>query len=357
MGLEEGEGRGARRIAHRRRGQHQLADLQARRRPGAWASEHPSLAQARAQRAPDLEVALVLDALGQHQRSGGLRVGVDGVHHLRHARAGAALDQAEVELDHVGAQQGHEGQRERLGAHVVDRDAPADLAHPVHRAQQLGRAVGQGPLGDLHHHPQLAGSVGGDGQQVLQGGAVQHLGLDVDEQGQRGQQARGDGPSKGRRPAGRVQLAQQAGGPRGGEEVVRALQRAAARPARQGLVGHHRAAVQVHDRLEEAAHTLRHHLADLTCQLWLLDHLRPPLSSSPRRPAGAPAPSAPPPVTLTGPRIMMGDNRANGVNPAGRDVALGRALWNQGDHVRPRSADGHGCEPTSRPSPCGPRRA
>jgi hypothetical protein len=235
------------------RGQHQRAGHRTLDRAGAGAAEQPALAERRAQRAGHGEVGLVLDALGEHHRAGALGVRVDRVHDLGDRGAGAFLYQPQVQLDHVGAQQRHERQGHRLGADVVHRDAPADRADPLDRAQQLGRAGGQCPLGDLQDHPQPARGGLRDGEQVLQGRAVEHLRLDVDEQGQRCLQAGGQRAGERRVAAGGVQLGEPAGLAGSGEELIRALERAL-RPAGQGLVGDHAAGVELDDGLEDAAH-------------------------------------------------------------------------------------------------------
>ena len=98
-----------------------------------------------------------------------------------------------------------------VGADVVERDAPAELADPLDGAQQLRGPGGERALGDLQDDAQLAGRGVGDGEQVVQRRGVEHLGLDVDEQRQRRQQALRDGAAEGggaadarrARPAGR----------------------------------------------------------------------------------------------------------------------------------------------------------
>jgi hypothetical protein len=199
-------------------------------------------------------VLLRLDALGEDEGAGPLGVGVDGVHDLGDGRARTLLHQAQVELDDVGSEQREEGERHRVGAHVVDGDPPAQRPDPLDGAQQLGRACGEGPLGDLDDDAQVLGCAVGDGQQLVQRSAVEDLGLDVDEDGQRGQQILLDRPLEGGGAADLVELGQPAGRARGGEQQVRALQ-PALRATRQGLVGDDAARVELDDRLVHAAHT------------------------------------------------------------------------------------------------------
>ena len=169
------------------------------------------------------------------------------------AGPGALLHQPQVQLDDVGRQQREEGQRHRVGADVVDGDAPAEGAHALDGAQQLRRPGGEGPLGDLQDQPQLPGRVGGDGEQVVQRRAVQHLGLHVHEHRQRGQQALRDGAAEGGGTADLVQLGQPTGLAGGGEQQVGPLQRALG-AAGERLVGDHPSGVELDDRLEHAVH-------------------------------------------------------------------------------------------------------
>jgi hypothetical protein len=232
--------------------QHQLGDRVARGRPGRRAPEHPALAEAGAEGPGHDEVLLRLDALREHEGAGALGVVVDGVHDLRDGLPRTLLHQAQVQLHDVRAQQRHERERQRLGAHVVERHGPAEGAHPLDRAQQVGRTGGEGALGDLEHHPQLAGGRLGDGEQVLERRRVEHLRLDVDEQRERGQQPLLDRTGEGRPAAQVVELGEAAAAAGGGEQRVRALQRTH-RPARERLVRDDGTAVEVDDRLEDGA--------------------------------------------------------------------------------------------------------
>ena len=219
---------------------------------GAGAAEQPALAEGRAQGAGGGEVLLRLDAFGEHERAGPLGVGVDGVHDLRDRRAGTLLHEPQVELDDVGGEQREEGQRHRVGADVVDGNSPADAPNALDGAQQLGRAGGQGALGDLHDDAQVAGRALGDGEQVVQRCAVEHLRLDVDEDGQRGEQALLDRAAEGRGAAELVELGQPARRAGRREQEVGALERALG-AAGQRLVGDDPTGVELDDGLEDAA--------------------------------------------------------------------------------------------------------
>ncbi len=205
---------------------------------------------------------LVLDALREQHGSGPLGVRVHGVHDFRHRGTGSLLDQAQVQLDDVRAQQRHEGQRQVVGADIVEGDPPAGCAQPLHGREEFRRSGSDRPLGDLEDDVQLAGRGVGDRQQLVERGGVQHLRFHVDEQRQRGDDTGGDGLPQRRTTAQLVQLGEPAGGASGGEELVRALQRPL-RPPGQRLVGNHGPGVQVHDGLEHAVHLLvLEHLLD-----------------------------------------------------------------------------------------------
>ena len=218
---------------------------------GARPPEEPALPEPCAERTRALEVGGRLDALAHQQRARLLGVRVDGVHDRGDLRTGALLDQAQVELHDLGPKQGHEGERARIGTHVVDREGPAVLADAVGRAQQLCRTGGDAALGDLEHHRQMARRGDRDVEQVVQRRAVEHLGLDVDEDGQGSQPPRGDGRAQRLLAARRVELGQHALLPRRREQRGGILERAADRPAGERLVADHRGAIEVDDRLED----------------------------------------------------------------------------------------------------------
>jgi hypothetical protein len=125
----------------------------------------------------------------------------------------------------VRAQQGQEGQRQRLRADVVHRDRPAQRADPADGAQEIGGAGRERALGDLQDDPQLTRSRSGDGHQVVERSGVEDLRLHVDEQRQRREQPLLDRPPERRPTAGLVQLGEATGPPGGGEQCVRAVQR------------------------------------------------------------------------------------------------------------------------------------
>jgi hypothetical protein len=141
--------------------------------------------------------------------------------------------------------------RQRLCAHVVQRDGPAELADPRHRAEQLRRSGGERAFGDLQDHPQVVGKLVGPVEQRGQRRVVQRVGLDVDEDGQRRQETLLDGAAQRCRAARLVQLGQAPRRTRGGEQCVGGEQRTLG-PPRERLVGDDPAGVQLDDRLEEA---------------------------------------------------------------------------------------------------------
>ena len=97
---------------------------------------------------------LGLDAFGEHDSAGAFGFGVHGVDDRRDVRAGVVLDQRQVQLDHVGLDQRQQCQRRRVGADVVQGDAPTQLADPGDGLQQLRGLAGQGPLGQFQHDGQ-----------------------------------------------------------------------------------------------------------------------------------------------------------------------------------------------------------
>jgi hypothetical protein len=214
-------------------------------------AEQPALAQGGSQRLRHQQVLRGLDPLGEDARPLALGIGVDRVHDLRDGRTRPVLDQAQVELDDVGPEQGHEGQRQGVRADVVQGHPPAQVAHPRHRAQQVGGALRQGALGDLQDDLQVAGRDLGKCQQVDQGRAVEHLGLHVHEQRQRRDQPVLARAGEGGFAAGPVELGQAALRAGSGEQGVRALPHALG-PTSQGLVGHDAARGELHDRLVDA---------------------------------------------------------------------------------------------------------
>jgi hypothetical protein len=84
-------------------------------------------------------------------------------------------------------------------------------------------------------------------------GAVEHLRLDVDEDGERGEQPLLDRTAEGRGAAELVELGQPARRAGRREQQVGALERAFG-AAGEGLVGDHPSGVELHDGLEDAAH-------------------------------------------------------------------------------------------------------
>ena len=174
------------------------------------------------------------------------------------AGPGPLLHQAQVELDDVGAQQRHEGQRHRRRRRRRRARCPsrASRTRSTVRSSSAGRAASARSVISRTTRSS-PGAPSAMRQQVVERGGVEHLGLDVDEHGQRRQQALLDRAAEGRgaaeprraRPAGPA--ARAAANSRSGRSQ-RAL-----RAAGQRLVGDHAPGVELDDRLEHAAHAAR----------------------------------------------------------------------------------------------------
>lgn len=156
------------------------------------------------------------------------------------------MDERQIQLDHVGAQQRHERQRAGVGADVVERDAPAARARRLDGRQQLRQAVGQRPLGQLDHAAEVA-------SQLRQAPEAAGVGLGVDEQGQRALDGQPRGGRHGGGPARRIELTEATRGARGPEQLIRMLEWRSEGPARQGLKADDVARLQIHERLEDRA--------------------------------------------------------------------------------------------------------
>ena len=88
-------------------------------------AEQVALAERRAGGARGRELLLGVDALREHGRQALLGLGADGRDDPRDVLGVAVAQQPQVELDHVGIEHRHQRQRARVGADVVERDAPA----------------------------------------------------------------------------------------------------------------------------------------------------------------------------------------------------------------------------------------
>jgi hypothetical protein len=163
------------------------------------------------------------------------------------------LDHAHVELDDVGAQEGHQRQRAWIVAHVVERDAPGQVADGRRGLHELGGAVEQRALRDLDDAAQIARGL--HPGLVMRGGlrALHELGLGVEEHRQRRGHPRQRRPGQRRVAAGLVELAE---APRlahlGQERQGRLEGRAGGAPG-QGLEPDRRARGEVDDGLEDGA--------------------------------------------------------------------------------------------------------
>jgi hypothetical protein len=100
----------------------------------------------------------------------------------RGGRARPLLDEPHVELEHLGRHERHQRERAAVGADVVEGDRAAQLAHPGHPGEHLGRPVGQRALRELQHHVERF--VGPREQRRAPVGdrRVEQRRLDVDEQ-------------------------------------------------------------------------------------------------------------------------------------------------------------------------------
>jgi len=193
-------------------------------------------------------VDLALDALGQHDGAALLGVGRDRRHDLGDGGVRAPLDQAEVELDHLGTQERHEGQRVGVGPDVVESDTDTGRPNPLCEREQAGGIARQGPFGELDDDPD-APAVGS--REHRRGGGRDRGRLDVDEESEGGAQTRLDRRLDGARAAQLVELVQASGLPGGVEQLLRHPQRTVDRTAGERLVRDGVAGGDLHDRLEE----------------------------------------------------------------------------------------------------------
>ena len=144
------------------------------------AAEHPALAEGRAERAAAVRCASVSMPSASTQAPLRSAWALTACMTSAVALVGDALDQRQVELDDVGEQQGHEGQRGRLGTHVVEGDAPAQLPHPGDSASGAPLGAPQPPARSPPGRPGRPSRRRARGERT-DGGEVQDLWLDVDE--------------------------------------------------------------------------------------------------------------------------------------------------------------------------------
>ena len=175
-----------------------------------------------------------LDALGDDQGVGPLGLGPDGVDDMGRLGGRPALEQAHVQLDQVGADEGQHGQAGRRGADVVEGDAPAGPAGLGDGGQQPGRVAGHGPLGHLDDHPQAVLAELDGRTQIVGAGDAEGDRLGVDEQGQGRDQPAAAGLGEGGRPADPVQLGHPTRPPGRPEQGRGRLQGRPHRPPGQG---------------------------------------------------------------------------------------------------------------------------
>jgi hypothetical protein len=218
----------------------------ARRRRGRRAPEEPPLPERRAHRERQAALVLALDALRQDQGAGALALGGDRGDRGRRLRRRALLQQAAVEFHHVRPH--HRQQREgaRVGADVVERDAPARRAGTREQVDQLRRARGGRARRDLEHHREVAARHRRGAVEAVERRARDAVRLDVDEQ--RPPQARPPGAGDGGELTRPVELAHAVGE---AGRVEHPLRVAEGRP-REGLRRDGSARREVHDRLVDA---------------------------------------------------------------------------------------------------------
>ena len=154
----------------------------------------------------------------------------------------AIVEQAQVELDHVGIEDRHQRQRARVGADVVERDAPAEPAQLGERPQQRLRALGQRALGDLHDEREAGARRAG--QVVLERARV-----GVDEQAERRAEPALDRAGQRGLAAGAVELGDAPVLAGGGEQRFGRGEPVAPAAAGERLVADDAAVAQVEDRL------------------------------------------------------------------------------------------------------------
>ena len=229
------------------------------------------------------------DAFGEYVGAGLLGVGSDGGHDLGDRLVGTLLHQVQVELDHIGAQKGHQRQGVRVGADIVKCHPPARGAGPVGQGEQPGRVVGQRPFGELDHQtdPPLAQS--GE-QRHGRLNAADCGGLDVDEQPERSSQAGVQRRFQSPGLAQPVQLVDPLGAAGGREQSIGHRQRAAGRTAGERLERDRLTTAQVDDRLEDRTHVPRcQQRVQLASQL---GHMLGALTvrRTPKAPTSVPAP-------------------------------------------------------------------
>ena len=162
------------------------------------------------------------------------------------------MDDAHVELDHVGPQKRHEREGARVDADIVEGDAGTELAEVFDRPKDFCRTGRERALRQLEDDAVLAAG-GRDRLGVLTGDPGGRSDrFDVDEDGGLGAEVLGGGAAKRRGAARPVEFDGEPAACRGAEEVTGHRERGLLRPARQRLKGDHLTTVEVDDRLEVA---------------------------------------------------------------------------------------------------------
>jgi hypothetical protein len=168
-------------------------------------------------------------------------------------RRGVRLHEAQVELDHLGGEEGHEGERPAVRADVVQGDGTAELPQPGHGGEDVPGAVGERALRELEDDVELAHPLLQDPLGPLGRRRLDHARLHVEEEAERLGQPRLERAADGRHAAAPLELDEPARLARGGEEPVRALEGRALGAPRERLEGDDEAGVDVNDGLVDAA--------------------------------------------------------------------------------------------------------
>ena len=199
---------------------------------------------------------LGLDSLGKHERSGALGLGADRVDDLCDLGRRVLLHEAQVELDHIGREEGHQRERARVCADIVERNPDAALSQALDGGEHLGGTIGQRTLGELGEHGEALERLVEQRRDVLGALGAQQTRLDVDEQRLTAREAGVDAALQRGALALPLDLTLEAGDTSGLEQQVGALETRAARAARERLVADGLARVEVDERLIGGADAL-----------------------------------------------------------------------------------------------------
>jgi hypothetical protein len=195
-----------------------------------------------------IDVGWTLDPFGEDDRAGPLAVRHDGRHDRRLIRRRPLAHQRHVQLDDVGRQEREQRERRRVGADVVEGDAPSTVTCPLHQPEQFGRPAHEGPLRQLQDHAQPDARRPEHGRRIGRPRRAERLGFDVHEQGHITAEADVERPAQRRQAAGPVELSGAPREPGRSEHCVWSRARQLG-PAGKGLERDDLAIGQVDDRL------------------------------------------------------------------------------------------------------------